>query len=423
MKELNFCSFLPAYKTEQGQASEPYDCDYGNTAVSILGTTLVEFSAYISEISEMNGSPYAENQIANNLFLTFIVSQDGKEYALHLSYYPITGNARIVWGERRFLPTYDDTVRHSGEGRTSVLQYARNGVFNNQPATGAPGMAYIITLANGNFIVIDGGPRQREAHFTKRLENGEWVDGERDIENDCDKLYRLLCERTKEGQKPVIEAWFITHGHIDHTDLAGDFLGKYKDAVEVRVAAYNLPDPLVNPTKHENNEVLFNVRKYIQDRFAEVGAVHWDIHTGQRMSFSGCEVEILHTHEDYFPKSFAWCNHTSCAFRMKFDGKIFMVLGDCESDICQLMADKYGKELKSDILQPTHHGANGGSSALNTVIDPQICLWPIDSYRFFTDTRMLGTQRGYEFNWVLRSPEFGQREHYHNCEDIEIFTD
>ena len=424
MKEYSFCEFLPAYVAKIGEISEPYDCEGGNTGVSMVGTTKAEFLAYVSAISATNAKLYAQSEVEGNCFYTYLLTAaDGVEYAVHLTYYPIRGNARVVWGRKGFLPTVDESVFQSGEGRTSVLQYVRNGVYNSQPATGAPGMAYIITLADGSFILIDGGPRQREQHFTKAFVDGEWVDSTPNEEHDCDKLYRLLRERTPEGQKPVIAAWFITHGHSDHTDLAGDFLRKYKDQIEVRIAAYNLPDPLKHPIKNEPSEILHITLQHIVKGFELVGATHWDVHTGQRMSFPGCEVEILHTHEDYFPKSYAWGNHTSSAFRFKFKGKTFMVLGDCESDICHQMFYKYGSYLKSDILQPTHHGANGGSTDLNRAIDPEICLWPIDAWRFHTDGRMLGFQRGYEYNWVLRNDEFKIRQHYHNNEDVEIYTD
>ncbi len=424
MSSFFFTDLLPAYQTALGVASDLYDCEDGNTAISIAGTTLSEFSAYVSAISATSAKLYAQNEIAGNHFATYLfMGTDGVEYAVHLMYYPIRGNARIVWGKKGFLPVLDNAVFASGEHRTSVLQYARNGVYNNQATTGAPGMAYIITLADGSFLLIDGGPRQREQHFTKALVDGEWVDGTPREEHDCDKLYRLLRERTPVGQKPVVAAWFITHGHSDHTDLAGDFLRKYKDEVEVRIAAYNLPDPLKHPIKNESSEILHVTLQHIVKGFELVGATHWDIHTGQRMSFPGCEVEILHTHEDYFPKSYAWGNHTSSAFRLKFKGKTFMVLGDCESDICHQLFYKYGKYLKSDILQPTHHGANGGSTDLNTAVDPDICLWSIDAWRFHNDARMLGFQRGYEYNWVLRNDEFKVREHYHSSEDAEIFTD
>ena len=423
MKIFSVCELLPDYQCRLGEISAPYDCEAGNTAVSIVGTTYAEFAAYVDAILETGAKLYTKTEIAGNHFATLLLTANGEEYAVHLMYYPIRGNTRIVWGKKGFLPTLDDKVFASGEQRTSILQYARNGVWNSQPATGAPGMAYIITLADGTFLLIDGGPRQREQHFTKAFVDGEWVDAPQNEEHDCDKLYRLLCERTPEGQKPVIAAWFITHGHSDHTDLAGDFLRKYKDKVEVRIAAYNLPDPLKHPVKNEPSEILHITLMHIVKGFELVGATHWDIHTGQRMSFPGCEVEILHTHEDYFPKSYAWGNHTSSAFRLHFKGKTFMVLGDCESDICHQLCYKYGKYLQSDILQPTHHGANGGTTDLNAVVDPDICLWSIDAWRFHTDARMLGFKPGYECNWVLRNDEFKVREHHHNCEDTEIFTD
>lgn len=424
MNRYQICELLPDYEAKIGEISQPYDSENNHTAVSIVGTTFAEFSAYVSAISATGAKLYMKNEIAGNHFATFLVTDaEGTEYTVHLTYYPIRGNARIIWGKKGFLPTLDHDVFASGDHRTSILQYARNGAYNSQPATGAPGMSYIITLADGTFILIDGGPRQRDQHFTKVCVDGEWVDAPRDEEHDCDKLYRLLCERTPESQKPVVAAWFITHGHSDHTDLAGDFLRKYKDKVEVRIAAYNLPDPLKHPIKNEPSEILHVTLQHIVKGFELVGATHWKVHTGQRMSFPGCEVEILHTHEDYFPKSYAWGNHTSSAFRFKFKGKTFMVLGDCESDICHQLCYKYGKYLQSDILQPTHHGANGGTTDLNTVIDPDICLWSIDAWRFHTDARMLGYQRGYECNWVLRNDEFKVRAHYHNNEDVEIFTD
>lgn len=424
MKEYRICDFLPDYRAKIGGISEPYDCEDGYVGVSVVGTTAAEFSAYVSEVAATGAKLYTENEIRKNRFVTFLVTNgDGEEYTVHLVHYPIRGNTRIVWGKRGFLPVSDDAVFASGDVRTSILQYRRNGVYNKQPATGAPGMAFIITLADGTFIVLDGGPRQREQHFTKAFVDGEWVDSVPDEEHDCDKLYRLLCERTPEGKKPVVAAWFITHGDSDHTDLAGDFLRKYKDKVEVRIAAYNLPDPLTHPVKNEPNDIRHLTFMHIVKGFEMVGATHWKLHAGQRMSFPGCEVEILHTHEDYFPKAFTWGNHTCSAFRFTFKGKTFLALGDCESDICHQMFYKYGTYLKSDILQPTHHGANGGSTDLNTVIDPDVCLWPIDAWRFHTDGRMLGFQSGYEYNWVLRNDEFKVRKHYHSSEDVEIFTD
>ena len=80
------------------------------------------------------------------------------------------------------------------------------------------GMAYVIQLDDGRFVIVDGGE-----HFD--------VDGAR--------VFRYLCEKAQ-GEKPVIAAWFFTHGHRDHIKLAARFMEEYKNDVEIQTIAYNI---------------------------------------------------------------------------------------------------------------------------------------------------------------------------------------
>ena len=166
MNNILITEQLPLFETIFGEASEPCESD-GNTTVSIRGTKKTEFRAYADALLKAGAALHERNEIAGNLFETYVLTTaEGEALTVHLVYYPVRGNTRVVYGKKGFLPTQDDAVFAGGNVRTSILQYARNGVYNSQPATGAPGMSYIITLANGNFLVIDGGPRQREQHFT-----------------------------------------------------------------------------------------------------------------------------------------------------------------------------------------------------------------------------------------------------------------
>ena len=47
------------------------------------------------------------------------------------------------------------------------------------------------------------------------------------------------------------------------------------------------------------------------------------------------------------------------------------------------MAERYGSYLKSDILQITHHGFNGGSMEAYALVNPDVCLAPVDEETFF----------------------------------------
>ena len=169
MNSILITEQLPLFETVFGEAAEPCESD-GNTTVSIRGTKKTEFRAYTDALMKAGAALHAKNEIAGNLFETYVlVTVEGEALTVHLVYYPVRGNTRIVYGKKGFLPEQSDAVFASGNGRTSILQYARNGVYNSQPATGAPGMSYLITLADGSFLIIDGGPRQREQHFTAEI--------------------------------------------------------------------------------------------------------------------------------------------------------------------------------------------------------------------------------------------------------------
>ena len=422
LTELLLTELLPPYKTRGGVASEPYDLNYGNLGVSILNTKESELLNYVAELKAAGLTLVAENKIRNCPFFTFLLSRDGEEYAVYVYYFSAHTNARVIWGKRGFLPSAV-TVPASNGTRTSVIQHARDSAYGRVSfPDSAPGMGYVICLADGSFILIDGGPRAGKI-VPKHVEDGVWVHDEPRDSRDVDVLYELLASRTPAGQKPVIAAWFFSHAHSDHVDLACDFLTKYKGQVEVRLGALNFPDFEKHPTDHEPNDRLQLLANTTKNLLIEAGADFWVIHTGERIAFPGCEVEILNTPEDYFPSHFKWGNHTSSAFRFTFKEKTFIALGDCEKDICQRMADNFEDALKADILQVSHHGVNGACVSLYKVIDPDICLWPMDAYRFAVDERTNGLKRGYEFNSWLRNDEIRERTHYHNSADVEIFTD
>ena len=96
-----------------------------------------------------------------------------------------------------------------------------------------------------------------------------------------------------------------------------------------------------------------------------------------------------------------------------------MVLGDCEKKLCQFMADVYGAALKSDILQVSHHGVNGACIDLYQAVDPDICFWPIDEFRFFNHVQIRG-EKAWDFNrWIL-DDSIKKRAHYHSSADTVL---
>ena len=84
------------------------------------------------------------------------------------------------------------------------------------------GMAYVIQLNDGRFIVIDGG----EAGTESRYQMNKKV------------LYSYLKAR-KQGEKVTIACWVITHFHSDHVDVAMRFMREYQAELDVQAFAYH----------------------------------------------------------------------------------------------------------------------------------------------------------------------------------------
>ena len=85
------------------------------------------------------------------------------------------------------------------------------------------------------------------------------------------------------------------------------------------------------------------------------------------------------------------------------------------------MTEVYGAELKTDMLQITHHGFNGGYLELYRYADPEICFWPIDQQRFEQDERLLGILETHKYNAWLRDDEVKIRTHYAASDTVTLY--
>jgi len=274
----------------------------------------------------------------------------------------------------------------------------------------ARGMSYVIQLRDGSFILMDGGVYDAE---------------------DMQYLYELLEEKTPSNQKIIITAWMFTHPHYDHIELASYFLQKYESDVEILSFMYQFPDcekmGALYPGEERVPEDVRVLEKNIASYYPD--AAVYTIHTGEKYTFEGAEIEILFTVENTDPQKLKSYNGTSAAWRVTFDnGTTFLVLGDCDNYACREIAAMYGDYVKSDILQVTHHGLMGGDKTLYQCIDPQICFWATPEERFLGNWSnekyhyCLG-EGPCDYNAWIRDPNIREREHYHHSVTTELVMD
>ena len=243
------------------------------------------------------------------------------------------------------------------------------------------GMSYVIQLKDGRFIIIDGG----ETIFN--------------YEQNRDTLWAYLTEKSM-GEKPVVAAWFITHCHMDHIDLATAFLRDYREKITVENFAYNFPLEGEEIADIEREKAWKAVMKLYPTAKQIV------LRTGDVFRFSNVSINVLTTAFDKYPEKVCNQNQTCAVLKFSFDnGRSFMVLSDSEGDRLIKMLEENSpiycddNKLKSDILQVAHHGLHCAEEeqyeqvkTLYEKISPSICFWTISTERFLIDP------------WV-RSPE------------------
>lgn len=204
-------------------------------------------------------------------------------------------------------------------------------------------MSYIIETSNDETIVIDGG-----------------------LKTEAETLKQYI---QKYGNK--VDYWFITHPHKDH-------VGAFIDIVE------NTDIEIENIYYSVNSQEWYNEnepnRAYEAEDFyraiqnERIKAIAKTPQIGDKIKIGkNIYVEILQTANPEI--TYNAINNSSMVFKIYVNDKSILILGDIGTEASKKLINRYGKDLKSDIVQMAHHGQSGATQELYKLVDPEICLW------------------------------------------------
>jgi hypothetical protein len=225
------------------------------------------------------------------------------------------------------------------------------------------GMSYVVECADGSIAVIDGS-----------------------VDSNVDDLYaylRKLC-----GDKdPVVDAWFFTHAHPDHTYCAKAMGEKYADRMTVKKLIYRFPDEEF--LRLREPDCLRQIPDFEQ-AVSSFGAEHVIPTRGDKFVFGDTVFEILLTCVDLpslKEENIQVLNDTSMVFRLYAAGQSVLFLGDVQEAADRVMMKLYGKDLKSDVCQVAHHGYYASTARFYDLVDPDILFWPasVKVFETFSD--------------------------------------
>jgi len=236
----------------------------------------------------------------------------------------------------------------------------------SQRDTERSGMGYILRLADGRFIVYDGG------FEGVTLQN-------------ADKIYNIMKSYAPTSgayaNQVVIAAWVLTHPHSDHI---GAFMYFTKYYIGYTGAPATLQNVICNlPSAAESASDTDAVLAYGADVDAakvdrynktllalqELGVNVYKAHVGQKYYFNEAMVEILFTAENFLPDQISAANSdvhgtnaTSIVSRVTWECSAYtysaLFTGDANYYTVKALNKLYGANLaSSNFVQLPHHGS------------------------------------------------------------------
>ena len=339
--------------------------DYGNQhqVVSLEDVDKAEFSAYCEKLKAEGYHLYAENEINGNLFMTY---QNDSNQMIHTYWLERYEEVRTVVANTERLPF------------TSNAQVDANCTPVLHQMEGVDEQGHIIRLADGRFIIVDGGEPTEE---------------------NAVEIYTFLKENAPDPQKIVIAAWYITHAHSDHCGALAMFAEKYSSdsSILLETILFNHCETTEQMFYCEPSYRL-NMEVALAEYYPNVPV--FKPLTGQVFTFGKTTIEILYTMSDFMPNTIAYevdgkggdYNVMSSVCIIDIDSTAdrkdrWFVMGDTTTVACNEMCYRYGDYMKSDFVQMSHHGLTPLPTGTNCrrhcatveiyeLIDPSVALWP-----------------------------------------------
>lgn len=342
-------------------ATGSYDTEKATTTL-YNSITEADYTEYLKTLLANSFAEYATNAYGNNKFATYVKGNT----TVNVTYNPYNSTMLVAEQVTDTLAQNEETNTYTNKGLQPLIIQ----LDHDNSTGGGIGMSYIIRLADGSFIIVDGGHTN---YF-----------------NNANLLYDLLRQYTPEGEIQIA-AWLLTHCHSDHISGFTSFVERYGEQVNIEQLIYNFAtyeqyvaganDALAGYAGFDFFDVCV---KLMPDTKIST------CHSGYKYHIRNAIIDVMFTLEDNFPKvlgsTLSDANNTSTTFKISFTDEnvdqTLLITGDSANAQCSEMLKKYaGTELDSTFVQVIHHGTAYGSYELYSKMNPEVVLWPSSSNR------------------------------------------
>ena len=383
--------------------SAPTTVDCGDSCYQLVFTdaTAEIYGSYLAKLEQSGYTLYTQNEIDKNRFATYVSDSNILNLAL-------INEQKLTITTESFATTalqglVSDNVYADAGVETTLTQiglYYNGTTDGNGYATGnINGMSYVYRLADGSFLVIDGG------HGNEAC---------------ADRLYQFLRKQASDPESIVVAAWIFTHDHDDHVGFFSSFARKYHQEVAVERFLFNFPSSS-QLTSSAGTGIGGQVKGSIKSYYPN--AVRHKVHSGQIYYVRNATVRILFGLESMQPHNLTYYNNTSIVFQVEAEGVKTLFLGDCGEDESRGLTSTYSAStLKSDILQVAHHGINGCDSSLYDRVAASYAFLPIGADKVIVDSSKINSILGMSINKYVKNLSKIPNRVFMAKDDVVVFT-
>ena len=309
----------------------------GNYVAALQGMTPEQHSRYGITLQEAGFTKYADNGETGINGDVFTATYTADDLVLTVAYMKRIACAYLTVGENKPL--------------SSHLKYSDTYIINNIPGAKTAlemhqvpeyGNCFVIRLKNGHFIVNDGG-----------------------FPENAQPLLTALEQNAPKGEKPVVEAWFVSHEHWDHSGVLNGLvqIDGFADRISVDgLYVCQVNDEVAAQTTPETSEEVGTCKRFAPLLKTSEGLPTevYRLHCGQRYYFCDISVDVLYTQEQFHQSRYAANLNCSSTWLMyNIEGQKFLLCGDTELENMRDAAKIYAPDFWNvDVMAVHHHGLN-----------------------------------------------------------------
>ena len=315
-------------------AGEPEDMGGNTYVLTAANTSLADYEAYLKILLDNGFAQFANNNdgFDGNVYTAAFVKDNISVSVTHLVRTKLTYVSAAK--DQPFSPhlkyNASEVAANPADAKTTL----------HMPELYIFGGCFVIQLKNGHFLIQDGSVPQQLPYLVDYL------------------------EELAGGTKPIVDGWFITHPHRDHTGslVSINWEREFKDRLFVEGIYFNEPAGFVldfDCGSRGDVQLLQEVTKVVRTSDGKDVPIY-RTRTGERYYFNDITIEILFAQEQLPKEAYSGDVNDSSSWAMfVIEGQKVLLGGDGDVGGMEKIMQIYpGEYLDSDVFSTLHHCHN-----------------------------------------------------------------